>query len=119
MEHLAFNDALAEIWEFIHAVNRYVDVSAPWALAKDEAKKAELDRVLYNSLEGLRQIALLVYPYMPESAAKIWEHLGLEAPIESAPLPDASRWGLFPTGVTTARGEALFPRKMDVAAEES
>jgi methionyl-tRNA synthetase len=119
MEHLAFNDALAEIWEFIHAVNRYVDVSAPWALAKDEAKKAELDRVLYNSLEGLRQIALLVYPYMPESAAKIWEHLGLEAPIESAQLPDASRWGLFPTGVTTARGEALFPRKMDVAAEES
>ena len=119
LESLAFNEALAEIWEFIHAVNRYVDVSAPWALAKDEAKRADLDRVLYNSLESLRQIALMVYPYMPESAAKIWEHLGLESSIESSRLPDSSRWGLLAAGSKTARGEALFPRKLDAPAEDS
>jgi len=116
LEQLAFNDALAEIWEFVHAVNRYVDVSAPWALAKDEARGAELDRVLYNSLEALRQIALMIFPYMPETAQKIWGHLGQQE-IESAALPAASDWGLLEPGTRTSRGEALFPRKLPAAED--
>ena len=118
LDHLAFNDALADIWEFIHAVNRYVDVSAPWALAKDEARSADLDRVLYNSLEGLRQIALMILPFMPQSAATIWANLGMAGAIESATLPAASAWDLLPEGNKTVRGEALFPRKLE-SAEES
>lgn len=118
LDQLAFNDALAEIWEFIHAVNRYVDVSAPWALAKDEAKSADLDRVLFNSMEGLRQIALLIWPYMPDTARKMWEHLGLESSIESETMPAAAEWGLLGEGLKTVKGEALFPRK-EVPAEDT
>ena len=113
----AFNEALAEIWEFIHAVNRYVDVCAPWALAKDESKAADLDRVLYNSMEGLRQIALCIAPFMPQTAEEMWERLGLPE-VWSARLPGSAVWGGLPTGGLTTRGEALFPRKME-AAEES
>lgn len=108
----AFNDALAETWEFVHALNRYVDVSAPWALAKDDSLAAELDRVLYNSLEGLRQTALFIAPFMPATAERIWERLGL-ADIWSARLPASSGWGGLPPGNGTTRGEALFPRKME------
>ena len=100
----------------MHAVNRYVDVSAPWALAKDEARSAELDRVLFNSLESLRQIALMVFPYMPETAEKIWGHLG-QQDIESVALPAALEWGLLAPGAKTSRGEALFPRKMEAAED--
>ena len=116
LEQLAFNDALAEMWELVHAVNRYVDVSAPWALAKDEARSAELDRVLYNSLEALRQIALMIFPYMPETAEKIWGHLG-QRNIESVALPAALEWGLLAPGTKTSRGGALFPRKMEAAED--
>jgi methionyl-tRNA synthetase len=113
----SFNDALAEIWEFVHAVNRYVDVSAPWALAKDESRAADLDRVLYNSLEGLRQIALLIAPFMPQAAEKIWERLGL-SDIWASELPAAATWGGLPSGGATTKAEALFPRKME-GAEDS
>jgi methionyl-tRNA synthetase len=118
LEALAFNDALADIWEFIRAVNRYVDVSAPWALAKDESLAADLDRVLYHGLECLRQIALLIVPFMPGTAETMWAHLGLAAPISST-LPGASGWGLLPEGNKAARGDALFPRKLEEPAEET
>jgi len=108
----AFNEALAEIWEFVHAVNRYVDVSAPWALARDETRAADLDRVLYNSLECLRQIALFIAPFMPSTAEKIWERLGLTE-LWSARLPESAAWGGLPSGGAAIRGEALFPRKME------
>jgi methionyl-tRNA synthetase len=110
----AFNEALADIWEFVHALNRYVDVSAPWSLAKDPARAGDLDRVLYNSLEGLRHIALYISPFMPGTAASITERIG--APdIAGARLPDSAGWGLLPPGGATIRGEALFPRKLEAA----
>ncbi len=115
---LSFNEALTEVWEFVHAVNRYVDVSAPWALAKDETKAPELDRVLYNSLEGLRQIALFIAPFMPGTAEKIYERLGLEA-ISGSRLPDSGTWGGLPPGSSTTRAEALFPRMAEGEAEGS
>ena len=113
----AFNDAMAAIWDFIHTINRYVDVSAPWSLAKDPALGADLDRVLYNSLEGLRVIAVFVSPFMPGTAAKMWERLGISEPLSSARLPGAANWGQLPPGVTTSRGEGLFPRKMESEEE--
>lgn len=111
----AFNGALAEIWEFIHAVNRYVDVSAPWSLAKDPANSERLDTVLYAGVEGLRQIALLIAPFLPGTAEKMWERLGIgDGPdIWEAHLPASSSWGGMKAGATTTRGEALFPRKQD------
>ena len=115
----AFNDALAEIWEFIHAVNRYVDVSAPWSLAKDASLGADLDRVLYNSMEGLRVISLFISPFMPGTAARIWERLGIGEPLENAQLPGSASWGGLPVGAGTVRGDALFPRKEEARTEDS
>ncbi|MBU4174576.1 MAG: class I tRNA ligase family protein, partial [Actinobacteria bacterium] len=107
----AFNEALALIWEFVHALNRYVDVSAPWSLAKDTSREADLDRVLYDSLEGLRMISLFISPFMPDTAARIWERIGMNEPLENARLPESAAWGLLPAGAVITRGEALFPRK--------
>ena len=117
MESLAFNEALAEIWEYIHAINRYVDVSAPWALAKEKGKEADLDRVLYNSLEGLRLVSIFISPFMPDAAAKIYERVGIAEPLSDARLPASGAWGLLPRGVKTSRAEAIFPRKMEGATE--
>jgi methionyl-tRNA synthetase len=114
---LAFNDTLTDIWEFVHAVNRYVDVSAPWSLAKDPSRAADLDRVLYSSLVGLRNIALFILPFMPDTGAKIYERLGLND-IATARLPEAAAWGLLPSGGPTTRGEALFPRKIEAAESD-
>jgi methionyl-tRNA synthetase len=117
LESLAFNEALAEIWEFIHVINRYVDVSAPWALAKEKGREADLDRVLYNSLESLRLVSIFIYPFMPDAAAKIYRRVGIQEPLEAARLPGSAAWGLLPKGARTSRGEAIFPRKLEGAAE--
>jgi methionyl-tRNA synthetase len=98
-------------------VNRYVDVSAPWSLAKDPASAADLDRVLYNSLEGLRHISLSILPFMPDTAAEIYQRLGL-ADFDDVELPEAAAWGLMPSGGPTTRGEALFPRKTEAAESD-
>ena len=110
LSNLEFNNALSNIWEFVHSLNRYVDVSAPWSLSKDKSKSRELDRILYSSLEGIRIVALLIYPFMPETAEKIWKYLGLEEPITSVKMPDPAKWGLLPAGIHIEHGEPLFPR---------
>jgi methionyl-tRNA synthetase len=118
LDNLAFNEALAEIWELVRAANRYVDVSAPWSLAKDDSKAADLDRVLYYSMESLRMIALMIAPYMPGTASKMWEHLGCEGQISDAVMPGAAEWGGLRPGAVTVKGEGLFPRK-EAPSEET
>src|ERR671925_1194765 len=68
MNELAFHRALARLWEYVRLVNRYVDEQAPWALARDPAQCHQLDTVLYNQVESLRLIALLLSPFMPYTA---------------------------------------------------
>ena len=69
MEKYAFQNGLAEVFKVISRTNKYIDETAPWALGKDETKKARLATVLYNLLESLRVSASLLSPFMPESAA--------------------------------------------------
>ena len=71
MEDFAFQRALAAIWEFLGVVNRYVDTSAPWALAKDAGQRARLDTVLYTLAESLRAIGILIDPFLPDAAGRI------------------------------------------------
>src|SRR4030065_361617 len=68
MENLEFDRTLKSIWEFVNVTNTYIDKSAPWALAKDDAKKKELSNIIYNSAEAMRQIAYLIFPFMPSTA---------------------------------------------------
>lgn len=110
MERLSFSEALVAIWKFIHVLNRYVDITAPWSLAKESGKEEELMGVLYSSLEGLRLTALFISPFMPRAAGRIWERLGIAEPLLEQTLPQAANWGGLTPGLKVQKGEPLFPR---------
>src|SRR6185295_15709415 len=76
-EEMAPSKALEAIWELVRGANRYVDTAGPWTLAKDPAKKAELDHVIHSFLEAVLWSALLVHPVMPRKAEEIAAQLGL------------------------------------------
>ena len=108
MNSWKINDALKAAWTFVRSLNKYIDVTAPWVLAKDPAKAPLLDAVLYHLCEGLRITALLAEPVIPIAAEKIWNQLGL-SDFKSALLADAA-WGGLPDGIQTKKGEPIFPR---------
>ncbi|MBN2027733.1 MAG: methionine--tRNA ligase [Actinobacteria bacterium] len=110
MEKLAFNDSLQAIWNYLGAVNRYVDETSAWDLAKDPGMVGRLDTVLYNQVEAVRLTALLVLPSMPETGEGIWRRLGFTDSVQTHHLPAAGAWGLFPAGQKVSKGDALFPR---------
>ena len=108
MEKYAFQNGLTEVFKVISRTNKYIDETAPWALGKDETKKARLATVLYNLLESLRVSASLLSPFMPESAAKIAEQIGATA--EDVSYENAAKFGVLPKNVTVHKGATLFPR---------
>jgi len=115
MENLEFDRTLKSIWEFVNVTNTYIDKSAPWALAKDDAKKKELSNIIYNSAEAMRQIAYLIFPFMPSTAEKICRQLGIKEEIVSADFDKGKKWGGLEPNTTVIKGEHLFPR---IVAEE-
>jgi len=108
MDELAFNKALQAIWELVGAANKYIDETAPWALAKDAVKRERLGTVMYNLIEAIRLIALLVAPYLPETAGKIMGTLGCDA--TDLTLEGKDNWGGLAPGAKVAKAEPLFPR---------
>jgi len=106
MADFAFHRALAAIWEFIGAVNRYVDTTQPWALAKQPERRAELDTVLYALGESLRVLGVLLVPFVPEAATRIREGLGQPG----APRLSEVVWGRLAPGTPVAKIAGLFPR---------
>jgi methionyl-tRNA synthetase len=79
LDEAELTQGLEEIWKLVRRLNRYVEETRPWDLAKDDAKSEALDRVLYNLAEGLRVATLLVYPYMPETADRLLSALDEES----------------------------------------
>jgi methionyl-tRNA synthetase len=110
LNELAFHKALARLWEYVRLVNRYVDEQAPWALARNPTLRRQLDTVLYNQAESLRLIALLLFPFMPHTAASMWRQLGIEGDIATQHLAHATAWGGTRPGAVIQSGEQLFPR---------
>jgi methionyl-tRNA synthetase len=108
MDNLNPPRALAEIWKIINAANRYVDESSPWTLAKDPTQNSKLAGTLYNLLETLRIVSILITPIMPESAAKIQGQLNL--PKHVCTWETAKVWGETPNGNALNKGDILFPR---------
>ncbi len=100
--------ALAALWELISAADKRLDDEKPWQLAKDPGQRERLAASLYESLEALRVIAVLLAAFMPETSSKILEQIGSTVPI--APLGQALAWGQLPPGTRTRKGPALFPR---------
>ena len=108
-QSLMFHKALISVWDFINLTNRYIVEQEPWVLAKDPAAKARLDTVIYNILEELRIIAILVFPVMPDAAGDILSRLGIED-IASQNFDSIRKWGGLPEGNIITRGTSLFPR---------
>lgn len=102
------NDALKAVWTFVRALNKYVDVTMPWALAKDEAKEPLLDAVLYHLCEGMRFVSLMAEPVIPIASEKIWNQLGL-TDFKDAAYKDLV-WGGIADGTHINKGPQLFPR---------
>jgi methionyl-tRNA synthetase len=100
--------ALAAIWGLITRANQYVDQTAPFKLAKDPAQASRLDEVLYNLVEVCRIVAVLVSPVLPNTAARIYEQLGLGAVPQQF---SATQWGALSAGHTIGEPAPLFPRK--------
>ena len=109
-----FSSALTEIWKLIARTNKYIDETMPWALGKDETKRARLAAVIYNLCESLRIVSILITPFLPETAPKIQAQLGVKA--DALTYEAAAQWGVLPADATIAKGQTLFPR-IDVEKE--
>ncbi len=109
IDKLQFHQALEEIWKVIRRVNKYIDETTPWILAKDEANKDRLDVVMYNLADSIRIISILLKPFMEATSGKIWAQLGIEGE-EGIGWEDASVFGKLPAGIKVQRGDVLFPR---------
>ena len=113
-DEMQFSQALTELWALISRTNKYIDETAPWVLAKDEANRARLAAVMYNLCEAIRIISILVSPFLPHTAPKIQAQLG--APADVLSWEQAGEWGLLPAGFSVQKGEIIFPR-IDIAKE--
>jgi methionyl-tRNA synthetase len=107
---LGFHKALMAIWDCISAANKYIDHVGPWALAKDPAQHGRLQTVIRNLLELNKAVAVLIAPFMPETAEKMLDRLGTPKKALELRLDEDIRWGSLNDGSPVSKGEALFPR---------
>ena len=115
MNALQFSNALTEIWKLIGECNRYIDLTTPWVLAKNEADRPRLGTVLYVLLECARIVAVLIAPTMPRTPERIFAQIGVTDEALKTWASVKVFGGVVP-GSKVHKGEALFPR-IDVAKE--
>lgn len=115
MEQFAFHKGMIAVWEFISRMNKYIDLTTPWNLAKEKSSKGLLKAVLYQLTEGLRVISGLIYPVMPDTAFSMQRHLG-NAPDETTldkqfyRMESLKEWNLTTSGIKLPKSISLFPR---------
>ena len=110
MQEVDFSGAARAVQELAGQVNLYVEQSAPWNLAKDEARADELAAVLCNALEAIRIIALFMAPFTPRTSEEVFRRLGLGSLEEVTDIQQASQWGQLPSGLPVEVGNPLYPR---------
>ena len=108
IDETQLSNALAEIFKVVSRANKYIDETAPWILAKDEANSARLATVLYNLLETIRVTTTLLFPFMPTTMPKVWEQIGADK--DDVIYEKANTFGSLNKTVTVKKGEVLFPR---------
>jgi len=113
LKEVQFHRALDEIWKLVSYANKYIDSSAPWALARDPAKEGRLRTVIYSALEALRFLALYLHPFLPVSTRMLFRSLGQEGEPGHKLLDEETRWGVLVPGRNLGAAEALFPRIED------
>ena len=111
-----FSSALQEIWKLIGECNKYIDVTQPWVLGRDEASKGRLSTVLYTLAECVRRVAVMIGFVMPRTPARIYEQLGVTDESITTWESICKPFGVLPLGLTVRKGDALFPR-LDVQKE--
>jgi methionyl-tRNA synthetase len=113
IQKLAIHEAVAAIWTIVDELNGYITIQEPWVLAKKDETRERLGTVLYTASEGLRSLAVLLSPVIPEATAKLWTALGASAGLGSLTdqvIVDAGHWGQLPAGSRLGTLEPLFPR---------
>lgn len=108
MEKLEFHNAFAAVWKIITKANKYIDECAPWALNKN-GEKEKLATVLYNMAEAIRIATILLTPIMPNTPAKVFAQLGIDAEPELHTW-ESLNYGGIKAGTETHRGDPIFPR---------
>lgn len=110
MDNMKLSDSIKLVWSFISRTNKYIDETTPWVLGKDEDRKAELNRVLYDLVESLRAISVMIEPFIPTTARRIWAQLNLMQNFDEIRISDIEGWGKTPVGIKINKPEQLFPR---------
>ena len=110
MDKKELNSAIKEVWALISRANKYIDETAPWALAKNSDDKERLNTVLYNLVETLRIVAILIYPFMPSTSPKIFKQIGLNEDCSNINLEEAKTFGKIQQGTKVSAPEQIFPR---------
>jgi methionyl-tRNA synthetase len=108
-DNFEFSKGLEAVWTMLSAVDKFIVEQAPWKLAKAPESQPQLDDALYASAETLRIAAVLLYPVLPESTAKIWEQLGMATPLEAMELAKVD-WGQLPPEQRIGQIASVFPR---------
>lgn len=109
MENMEFSVALTAIWKLVSAANKYIDKSAPWALAKDAEKAKELDSVLVHLVESLRFASVMLQPFLTRAPKLIWQQLGITEGV-ATDWESLRTFGSLPSDIQVVKGDPLFPR---------
>ncbi len=115
MNNLRLPDALMAIWDYVGTLNKYIDLTAPWVLAKDESKKGQLAGVMAHLAEGLRIVSVLLTAFLPGTAKRIQDILGIQS-ADQVSWESVSAFGRSVCGLTVQQTAPLFPR-IDIAKE--
>ena len=110
VDNLKIHEALTELWKLVRRSNKYIDENSPWELARDPAGRERLGTVLYNLVESIRFIAVLLRPFMPRTPDRIWSQLGLQVEDGLCHGDSLQQWGRIKPGTMVRREEDLFPR---------
>lgn len=109
MEELKYTNALEELWNFVRRTNKYIDQTQPWVLGRDKKHQKRLGTVLYNLLESLRMIAIMLKPFMVETPYEIASQIGIEKKIKEADWEDL-KWGQLQSEIKVKEAEPIYPR---------
>ena len=114
MDKLNVSKAIQDIWTLISRTNKYIDETKPWVLAKDEEAKKELNSILYNLVESLRHIGILLSPILINSSKQLFEQLNISEDLQTW---DSLKWGEIENIEVTNKPKPIFPR-LDKKVEE-
>ena len=110
MDQLHYTQALEELWEFVRRSNKYIDETRPWVLAGEDDGEERLKTILYNLMEALRFIAVMLKPVMVDTPVEMGRQMGCRQEIVRWDWDSLSSWGELPHGRSVRKGEPIYPR---------